>query len=571
MPKPTKKTKKGPRSLTSAETSLFPWFPDTLKSSRFPTIIALIYFVMMLYFSLTYHKIGDYDVETDFYWGFVGEAKQILSGSMPIGDFKGPGYGIALALFKLVISDYFTAGVVMSVLCAALTLLFTYKIIAQLFRPDLALLTTLGVAINAVFLKYTYSAGTDMLFNALMAVSIYFILRKDELNAAQKYKNKECGIPPWRDMWDIALAGLFSGYAYLTRYNGVALLVWVPIVLLFLNIKHLSWKQRLIGTTVYFGCAALLILPWGVHCLSQKGSFFYNTNYQNIAFDIYGQGKMSWDQFWNVEARNFTSFSDVILRDPGAFINKMFSNLYEHFRNDIGFLPQQPGTQASLYDTLRILVTSKIGIFVVPGILVLAVERINKRQLAYFTFSFLFFGVLLTVFYGPRFSLYLLPTYILLALSFLSWKRLSFLRIGKVGAQRAALFVVLILFALTFVESFKVIKENISSGPTEILQIADWVQRNKLERKESDIIVARKPHIGYYLNMEFRSFPYVNTFPELMVELGKLKAAYLFFSGIEAGMRPQFQYLLDPTKAPPDLQAIVYTTYPPAVLYKINR
>ncbi len=554
MHKPTKKTKKGPRSQTSAETSLFPWFPNILKSNRFPLVLALVYFVVMTYFSLTYHKIGDYDVETDFYWGFVGEAKQILSGSIPIGDFKGPGYGMTLALFKLAIPDYFTAGVVLSVFCAALTLFFTYKIIAQLFRPDLALLTTLGVAINAVFLKYTYSAGTDMLFNVLMVVSIYFVLRKDELS-----------------LWDMVFAGLFSGYAYLTRYNGVALFVGLPIVLLLLNVKHLSWKRRVLGTAVFFGSAALLIVPWGAYCLSQKGSFFYNTNYQNIAFDMYGQGKMSWDQFWNVEAKNFTSFSDVILRDPGAFINKMFSNLYEHFRNDIGFLPQQPGTQASLYDALRVLLTSKIGIFAVLGILVLAVERINRKQVAYFTFSFLFFGVLLTVFYGSRFSLYLLPTYIVLALSFFSWRRLSFLRVGKAPHLSMVLLVVLILFALTFDESFKVIKENISSGPTEILQVANWVQKNEVERKENNIIVARKPHIGYYLNMEFRSFPYVNTFPELMVELDKLKATYLFFSGIEAGMRPQFQNLLDPTKAPPDLRAIVYTTYPPAVLYKISR
>jgi hypothetical protein len=548
--KDSRPTAKGTRT-TPTEVSLFPFFQKHLASKYAPLMFSGAFFIVMLVLSLANHKIGDYDVETDFYWGFVGEAKQILNGSIPIGDFKGPGYGVTLALFKLLISDYFTAGVVLSVLCAALTLLFTYKIIARLFRPDLALLTALGVAINAVFLKYTYSAGTDMLFNVLMVVSVYFVLRNDELN-----------------LWDMVLAGLFSGYAYLTRYNGIALLVGLPIVLLFLNVNHLSWKQRFIGTAVYFAAAMLLIMPWGVYCLSQKGSFFYNANYQNVAFDIYGQGKMSWDQFWNVEAKNFTSFSDVIFRDPGAFIKKMFSNVYEHFRNDIGFLPQPPGTQASVYDTLRVLVTSKLGIFAVLGILVLAYEHINRKQVAYFIFSFLFFGVLLTVFYGPRFSLYLLPTYMLLALVFFSWKRLAFLRIGKV---HLSLFIVGILFALTFVESYKAIKENISSGPGEVLQTAAWAEQNKLERKESDIIVARKPHIGYYLNMEFRSFPYVNTFPELMEELGKMKATYLFFSGIEAGLRPQFQILLDPRNTPLELTPLFAVQYPqPAVLYRIN-
>jgi hypothetical protein len=127
-----------------------------------------------------------------------------------------------------------------------------------------------------------------------------------------------------------------------------------------------------------------------------------------------------------------------------------------------------------------------------------------------------------------------------------------------------------LLFALNYGESFRVIKENISSGPGEILKVADWFHGKKIEVKPTDIVVARKPHIGYYLNMEFRSFPYVNTQSELMAELARMKYTYLFFSGIEAGMRPQFQYLLDPAKAPPELEPIVYTTYPPAVLYKIN-
>jgi hypothetical protein len=39
---------------------------------------------------------------------------------------------------------------------------------------------------------------------------------------------------------------------------------------------------------------------------------------------------------------------------------------------------------------------------------------------------------------------------------------------------------------------------------------------------------------------------------------------------MEAGMRPQFQKLLDPRNAPKELRPLTYTTNPPAVLYKVE-
>ena len=35
-------------------------------------------------------------------------------------------------------------------------------------------------------------------------------------------------------------------------------------------------------------------------------------------------------------------------------------------------------------------------------------------------------------------------------------------------------------------------------------------------------------------------------------------------------MRPQFQFLLDPSRATPELKPLVYTLSPPAVLYRIE-
>jgi hypothetical protein len=127
-----------------------------------------------------------------------------------------------------------------------------------------------------------------------------------------------------------------------------------------------------------------------------------------------------------------------------------------------------------------------------------------------------------------------------------------------------------VLIAWSAVNSYRFNAENIDSGPKEVVSIGEWFERNMPEAKRGEIIVARKPHIAYYLDMKMQLFPYVDTYEELVAEMRKVNASYLYFGLMEAGMRPQFQHLLDPRKAPPELKPLTYTTSPPAVLYKID-
>ena len=70
--------------------------------------------------------------------------------------------------------------------------------------------------------------------------------------------------------------------------------------------------------------------------------------------------------------------------------------------------------------------------------------------------------------------------------------------------------------------------------------------------------------------MKLEMFPYVENYDQLLAEIRRAKASYLYFSRMEAGMRPQFQNLLDPRYAPKELRPLTYTTNPPAVLYKVE-
>lgn len=527
---------KSPRQHESApRTSLFPFIPHLLGHRWAGYVLSGIYGILMLWISLKYHVIGDYNVETDFFWGYVPEAKKILQGSILIEDFRGPGYPLLLALVGLLTRDYFHAGIVLSTLAAAATLFFIFEIIKRLFRVDLALLTTLLVATNLTFIQYSYTAGTDMLFTAFVTTAMFLLLAKEE-----------------QSWLFLSLAALFSAFAYLTRYNGVFIVPAAAALFFIANPFRQSPRERGKVMATFLGMFFLFIAPWGLYTLSEKGSFFYNKNYLNIAYEMFAKGRIGWDQFWSVEAHKYTSLGQVVLNDPARFLQTIFGNVFDHLARD--------GTQ---------LLGWPIGLLSGIGLILFFRESRTRRQLAFLLYGTCYFLVLLVVFYGERFSMFLLPLYASFAMKTLTWPKLSSYRFWnrlQIGA--------LVAFALVAWSGWRAYEfnaQNIDSGPKEILAFARWCDSNLPPSERGKNIIARKPHVAYYLDMKMAGFPYVESYDDLKREMKSLDASYLYFSLMEAGMRPQFQYLLDPRRAPPELKPLTYTVSPPAVLYKVER
>jgi 4-amino-4-deoxy-L-arabinose transferase-like glycosyltransferase len=488
----------------------------------------------MLLVSLRYHVIGDYNVETDFYWSYVPQARHILEGKIPIEDFHGPVYPLVLAFVALISNDLFHAGVVLSVLAASASLYLVFEILRRLFRGDVALLGTLLVAANTTFVRYTYTAGTDMLFMALITASTYFFLREGKLN--------------WR--W-IALSAVAAALGYLTRYNGLSAAVGVPAAILLANPFQLSWRDRLKASGMFLGFFLLAIAPWGIYCLVEKGSFFYNRNYLNIAYEMFAKGKIGWDQYWYGEAQKFSSLTQVVFSDPPLFFKTLIRNLIEHGTSD-----------------MQLLLGWQVGVFSLFGIAACFKYRPSALVLSYFIIGAAFFLVLLLVFYGERFSMLLLPIYAALALKTLALPGFAKHRFWKVVHSGGVIAVVLIVW--TAYSSIEFNRVNIDSGPQEVVGIAKWFHQNYGESEKGKIVITRKPHVAYYLGMTMEMFPYVATYEELLAHIRIVKASYLYFGLMEAGMRPQFQRLLDPRTPPKELKPLTYTTNPPAVLYKID-
>lgn len=517
-------------SIPLNDISVFPFFKELLDHRFAGAVLALVYGSAMLFIGMTYHVVGDYHVETDFFQAYVPSAKDILNGHWTIEDFRGPAYPAVLALFGLVLKDFFTAGIVVSTFSSALTLFFTYELIRTLFRSDIAFIVLLLTAVNTTFVQYSYTAGTDMTFNFFAAATAYFLLRTE------------------RHRWSgTILTAFFAALAYLTRYNGIFVVAAIPLIIILFNIYKMELKQRVIVSGAFVLLFFLFIAPWGIHSLNEKGSFFFNRNYLNIAYEMFAKGKVGWDQYWNVESVKYTSLGQVIMADPGLFVSTLFRNLVEHFISD-----------------MELLTGWGIGICFIAGLIGMVKNRPTSRQAGFFFFGLMMFLVLLLVFYGERFSMYLLPVYASIAVGSLTWER------WRGIPFYSGTVIALVLVAWTFSKSYDYNTVNINSGPMEIKVIADWFNANVKDTDPAKIVVCRKPHIAFYIDKTMKYFPYVTSFEALEQETKKLNAVYFFYGLYEANMRPEFQSLLDPSRAPSWLEPITYTANPPSVLYRVK-
>ena len=528
-----KSGKKVPRK--EKNTSLNGLFDKLIQSKYTGIIIALVYFIVLLILSLLYHKVGDYGIETDFFWGYVPHAKKFLEGQIPIDAFRGPLYPIVLGIFGFLMGNFFNAGIVIGVLSASVVIYVTYELIKKIFSPLVSFFVVLFLSFNPVFIQYSYSAGTDMFFNALVAVTIYFFFQSKEFN----YKN-------------IILAAVFGGLSYLTRYNGVFLVSFV-FVILFVNYWKISWLKRFQASVIFIVIFLVTFSPWGFYCLSQKGSFFYNENYKNIAYEFYGKGKISWDEFWFKESNKINSLTEVVFRDFGSFFSKTITNVGDHFVSD-----------------MEKLLGWQLGIFVILGLILLIAANPFKywreRETGYYVVNLSFFALLLLVFYSERFSLFLIPFYAVIAIQPFFIEKF---RLKKVIPLKLSYLLMIGLLVFTFTKSYSFNSSNIDSGPKELLVLRDWYDNHIPANERGKIIAARKAHVAYYLGMDFQLMPMADSYNDFIAKLKEEKVDYLYFSPIEAAMRRKFQFLLNPKSNHPGLKVVVYFNNPPAVLYKV--
>lgn len=507
----------------------------------------------MLIVSLTNRPIGDYGVESDFYSGYAPQAKEILNGNIIIDPFKGPLYQIFLAFTGFAFGrDFFLAGKFLNVISASVALYFVSKLIGSILSREGAFISVLIIAVNYTFLTYTYTPNTDMLFLVFYISALYFILKNE--------------IPENKNLF---IAGLLTSFAYLTRYTAISLIIFV--ILVFVINLYKWFKKNHSGENIsspllpikpfllYFIPVIILTSAWGVISYNKTGFFFYNLNYQNTAFTVHKPENMSKDE-WNSKYKdNYNSMSDVVLKDVSAFSKIIFlKNLPSYFKKDI-----------------TRLLPVYFGIFAAIGLIFFLIKFKSQTLLRkYFLLaSILFYLQILLIFYAERFSIPLLPFYCFLILWFFSIDLIQRFYFKIAGIKFFGYFLFfLIIFNLY--NSVKSVEKEINVGPTEILTIRDWVEKNNLKDVSGKLIMGRKPHIAYYLDMNFLVTPFVNNYDEYFKNVKDNNVDYIFISEKEAGYIEDENLknkLLNYKNPPNELELVTNTTNPIAILYKVKK
>ncbi len=496
------------------------------KRFRIPGSVAfflgLVFIVLIGIGSFKYHLIGDWDVETDFYWDYAPAAEELIHGEIDISHyrFRGPGYPLLLVPLIVLLEDSFLAARFLALIAAAVTLWFAYRISSRTINPVWGVWIVVALALNHHFSEYSFRAGTDMPFLALCTVVCYLLT-----------------IPRVRGLE--ILLGVICGYAFLTRYNGAVLIV-ICVLWVLLNDRSSNSKTRVRRLGLLIIGLAPIILPWMLILYLNTGNPFYSLNSFNILYGLYDANKITWDQFWYSNSVNGSgSLTTTVLQNPMKLILTFANNLVTHFPEDMSKL-----------------VNWKLGWSVVAGIIYISFRRFRIGNLGWvLAVGIAVYTSLCLVFYNIRFSLPLLPIYLLVVCYLFASLRIS---LDKRLFKWKFEFVLTMAFLVVIIgtpANIRGVIYKMRRGPHEI---REFVDNDVLESLHPGRMAARKPHGPYHLGHEFVPIPLVKSINELVEWMKNNGIEYLFLSRYETLYRPFLYGLLNYPDGHPQLQSVAH-------------
>ena len=488
------------------------------------------------YVAFAFHRIGNYGVETDFYWKYGPAAAALRHGRVLIQHFdsKGWGYPLVVAAVSCLGLDLFRAGQLIGILSACVVVWCVFRVHRRLLGATLAFLSVLLLIANPTFLVNVYEVGTDMFFFALVTGSIALILG--------------CERPGWLA---IGASGLVAGWAFSTRYNGLFLWPGAVLAILFLLEPECPFPSRLRRAALWSAAFLLAAGPWLAVNAAHTGNPLTNNNYTNVGFAVYGEG--NWEHFFYGGDRKIHSFADVVRLDPPRFVKAMVSNTLDHLKRDLFELNPAPW-----------------GLVALAGLLVVGITRRSSRWGAYLLFGLLYFLTLVPVFYGARFSLPMLAFYSGLCLALLAWDRITRWAAPIERRFPVRIFAFLLIWMPGALAAHAKTQdpqnpESVQAGPYETLGAADYLKAHG----GGATLLARKPHVAFLAGMTFAPIPQVDSPAALHREALGAHARYLLVSGAEMALRAGVRPLAEPDARVPGFRrlfesagALVYEVLP---------
>jgi len=339
-----------------------------------------------------------------------------------------------------------------------------------------------------VFVELSFRAASDPIFFALFTGTLVLCLPKTQLAAKRKGEVlPETGHRPWP--W--LLAGVLAGSAWLTRYNGIALL---PAGILFA--LFFARPRRLLATAAFLGGWFILALPWALFLWKKTGEPFWNTNYQNLAIAVYAPNPSRAQVGAFMKTVGFASIGEVLAVDFPHALLVLGKSLFVHFGRDVMTLVMWPWAVVSLAGYAITWRRWKDG----PALMFLVAGLITYLSL-------------LPAFHNPRFMLPLLIWWMTGVGAFgVAIPDLLKRRESKRRAIPASILVLLGLVVFTGARELRssLDKSGPKGCPTEILGLEREAKRLRIPISETTPIAARKPQVGYYLGAPVVSLPFGN-------------------------------------------------------------
>ncbi len=499
-------------------------------------IISVTVFLVWAIVGIWFRPIGGYGVETDFYGDFVPNAREWAKGIPSVGlGYRGPFYYLLIgALSKF--GDVFLLAKILSAACAGIGIRAIGGLFRNLWNTTVATAGSLFLAANSTLILYSYKACTDLVYLVLFVTTLALVFSKNRGH----YKT-----------W--AAAGLMAGMAYLTRYNGVAL---VPIGMAAGLIMVRPWRRMAMTILAFGGSWLVIVSPWLLYLWNQTGDPFWNRNFALIAEEIYGLNSKVAGTGHLVDSVGFTSLGEVFRLDPGASFLAMAVNFPEH-----------------LWMDLKLLVGPVWGVLGMAGIALSFRTWSNRRCLAFALAGLITFTALSPVFYNQRFMLTLLIWWAAGFGGLVDYLANLFGRLSegrsrsggillRPGVMRNTMF--LILGLAVILASFQGIRQSQGAGggkamPLAVLKLAKTVQQSGLVFGDDTPIAARKPHIGYYLGAPVGSL----STQSRLNDMAATGMHYLLVSNIESSWFPTLANMLTdrrPSRAFPGYRFVAAAT-----------
>ena len=338
------------------------------------------------------------------------------------------------------------------------------------------------------------------------------------------------------------LSAAVTGFAYLTRYNGLFLTATFLFGIIVLNLFGQAPRERLRLTAIFIGVFLLVSSPWFYANYKHRGSPLYNTNYLNIATEYYPE--LADENVFQEGTRKlnerFHSFGEVLRYDPGRILKHFPENLYESLEKSI----------------TKDLVSPWVGWLAVIGCVLALVERRSKTVILLLISGALYFLLLALTHWETRYYFYIMALYA--GLSVYAVFRLFELACDRGWLRHPAFIIapvaiVTVMWFTSFASSRKDTARFLASQPTEIMNACDYFRRAGIRGAR---VLARKPHVAYICGQEWVYFPSVKSLEELKEWLRNNQVDYVTISSIEISRRRELAALKDPSNAPSWLKPV---------------